>query len=398
MSLTPNEIRQIKDKVLYSEIDTSFTKYMEGVTNTASICNQLLRGELAVPTEENKDAIPFNGDIVKNLSESTDLHFLEVQSSIDIKKTTVENWQQSNDNVKNDIKNNVSEVLPELKAIHGRLRGRIQKIQALYNNVKSINKGFNELATNNTDLTVTQEEWENELGKDITKELITKNCLQIKNNSRYASSGKTGDPTKDRYGVYENFSKGPKEAKQLNKTMKSDIEKLTKEIDEFKKKWQKDADVFTKVTNVLQEELSKRDQKLHEFDIEMDGNEDSDDEYEEDDERRDNNEDERSQRQSYDDNNENGDESSSIAEDGEDETEGNGDNQEEENEKLSNIPANVENEDEDVDMNEGEPQQQSDAFESQTTSVEPVLNQESDRANDASQDYELTSDVPSESN
>lgn len=394
MSLSPNEIRQIKDKVLYSEIDTSFARYMEGVTNTTNLCNQLLRGELVALAEENKEAIPFNSDTVRNLSESADLLFLEVQSSIDIKKTTVENWQQSNDNVKNDIDNSVSQVLPELKAIHGRLRGRIQKIQALYNNVKSINKGFSELATNNTDLTVTQEEWENELGKEITKELINKKCLQIENNSRYSSSGKTGDPTKDRYGVYENFSKGPKEAKQLNKTMKTDIDKLTKEIDEFKKKWQKDADVFTKVTNVLQEELSKRDEKIHESDIEMDGNEESDEDDEDEDERRGNNEDERSQRQPYDSNNENGEESS--ADEG-DEIEKN-EEQEEENGLSSNSPASVANADEDVDMNEGEPQEQSEAFESQTASLEPVLEQESDRVDDTNEEYELASDTPNESN
>ncbi|KAG0670910.1 hypothetical protein C6P45_001675 [Maudiozyma exigua] len=390
MSLTSNEIRQIKDKVSYSEIDTCFTKYMEGVTNTINLCNKVLHGELPKPIEDNKETLIFNSDTVRKLSELTDLHFLEVQSSIDIKKTTVENWQQSNDKVKNDIENNVSEVIPELKAIHGRLRGRIQKIEALYQSVRFINNGFSELATKKTELTVTQEEWEDELGKELTKELIDKKCLQTGSNSRYANSGKNGNPTKARYGAYEDFSKGPKEAKQLNETMKSDIEKLTKEIDDFKKKWEKDADVSTKVANVLQEELSRRDQDFNELDVEMDGNEDSDEE---------DVEDERSQRQLYDNNNDNEDDSSNNDDD---ESERN----EEGNGQLSDSPTDVVNAEDEADMEEeedeanmkeeeDEAQDISNGFESQTASVEPGIGEESDRRDEVIADNELASDAPS---
>ncbi|CAB4257014.1 Mft1p [Maudiozyma barnettii] len=288
MSLTDIEIRQVKDKVLFSEIDTPFTKYVEGVKKVTNICNDLLSGSLDTSKDGINGSNAFNEITINSLSEASELHFLEVQSAIDTKKVSVENWQQSNDQVRKDIENNVGEVLPELKNIHSRLRSRIGKLQALYDSVKSINQEFNTLATGRTSLAVSQEEWEQELGKDITHQLIKQNHLKIE--SRYSKQ--------EKLGVYEDFSNGPKEAKRLNIAMKSDITKLTKEIDLYKHKWLKDADIFSKITNVLQDELSKRDVPLNGPDIDMEGNEDSEEDDE--DEARNNADEDRLKRQRFD--------------------------------------------------------------------------------------------------
>ena len=98
--------------------------------------------------------------------------------------------------------------------------------------------------------------------------------------------------------MYEDFSNGPKEARRLNIAMKSDITKLTKEIDLYKHKWLKDADIFSKITNVLQDELSKRDVPLNGPDIDMEGNENSDEDDE--DEARNNADEDRLKRQRFD--------------------------------------------------------------------------------------------------
>ncbi|SMN18733.1 similar to Saccharomyces cerevisiae YML062C MFT1 Subunit of the THO complex [Maudiozyma saulgeensis] len=383
MSLTDAEIKQVKDKVLYSEIDTSFTKYVEGVKKVTTLCNQLLSGHLETSEDGLNVNSTFNEGTVNSLSESSELHFLEVQSAIDIKKIAIENWQQSNDQVRKDIENNVGGTLPELKNIHFRLRSRIAKIQALYDSVKSINQEFNTLATGKTNLAVSQEEWEHELGKDITDQLIKQNHLKIE--SRYSKQ--------ERLGVYEDFSNGPKEAKRLNNAMKSDITKLTKEIDVYKNKWLKDADIFSKITNVLQDELSKRDVQLSGTDIDMEGNEES--EEDEEDETRKNTEEGLLQRQRYSEDEANHQHSDEYSD--------------EENGQVSETANMSGNEDQDIEMAEEEDEEEEDreeegsrtengseVYDTKDTLVEPNLNNELIQSEDIDDRTQENSAVVSE--
>ena len=272
MSLNNVQIKQIKDKVLYSELDRPFNRYIDKVTEVNRLCHNILEGNIqSGKSEETETKDPeFSAKVVQDLATSIELRFIEVQTSIDSKKIAFENWQQENDKVRDDMEHNVEPVLSELSGIRDRLRSRISNLRTLYDNVNTINGEYDALSGGKTTLEVTREEWEKELGAEVTDKLIQLHYLK-----RGKSSARG-----DYYHVYDDFSKGPKEVKRLNINMKTDITKLGQELDTYKQKWLKDADVFSKITNVLQDELTHRDMDRS-GDENMDENGDSDEEDEE---------------------------------------------------------------------------------------------------------------------
>lgn len=268
MSLTDAQIKQVKEKVLFSEFDTPFSRYFDLVGKVTKLSNQVLNATLTDDTEtDNGRKNTLSDTLVRELKESSELHFLDAQSSIEVKKVAFENWQQSNDKVKDNIETNAEQAIPQLKDIHTRLRSRIMKIRKIYENVQMVNREFEALSEGRTSLTVSREEWEEELGKDITDELIQKKYLKVDTNSRYSEKS-------EKFRVYDDFSKGPKEAKRLNVNMKSDIAKLGQELSIYKDKWRKDADIFSNITNILQDELVRRNVEM-ENDENMEDNEES---------------------------------------------------------------------------------------------------------------------------
>lgn len=333
MSLSATEIKQIKDKVLYSELDRPFHRYVEKVNDVTKLCHNILEGNLKpVDSQDgNSNQSELNSNVVQDLSDSAELRFIEAQASIDSKKIAFENWQQENDKVKDDIEHNVEPVLSELGNIRDRLRSRITNLRTLYDNIKTINGEYEALSTGKTTLEVTREEWEKELGKDVTDKLIDLHYLKVSTKSRYT-------PT---YHVYDDFSKGPKEVKRLNKSMKGDIAKLDQELGLYKQKWLKDADVFSKITGVLQDELAQRNMDIA-GDENMDGNADSEEEDEEQDAR-----DERLERHVFLDGNSDGELSASDSGDvdmNEHEDAGTADYNDDDNDNIDMDDANVRDE------------------------------------------------------
>lgn len=92
---------------------------------------------------------------------------------------------------------------------------RIGKLQGLYDSVQVINREVEGLSEGRTSLVVTRAEWEKELGTDLVKFLIEKNYLKL------VDPGLKKDSSEERYRIYDDFSKGPKELESINASMKS---------------------------------------------------------------------------------------------------------------------------------------------------------------------------------
>lgn len=267
MSLTDIQSKQIKNKVLYSELDTPFNKYFDILSRSTKLCNQILKGQLK---EEEGTENQLSKSLIQELRSSAEARFLEAQLSIETKKIRFENWQQSNQDTQNHVDEHVKAVLPELRETRLRLAERLARIRNVYDSVYSVNNEIEALSEGRTSITVTKQQWEKELGPELTEKLISKKYLRLDNRG--------SSMTEQKFRVYDDFSRGPKEVRHFNKKMRSDIDKLSIELGTYKDKWLKDADVFSKITEVLQDELTRRNLEVSKSQENNESSDDDDDE------------------------------------------------------------------------------------------------------------------------
>ncbi|CAI4035422.1 hypothetical protein SMKI_13G0700 [Saccharomyces mikatae IFO 1815] len=267
MPLSRKQVDQVRTKVHYSEVDTPFNKYLDILGKVSKLTESIINGRLSNDISKNEALTEQN---ISQLTESAQLRFLDLQSSIDTKKAADENWETCQQETLAKLEN-LGDKLPNIKSIHSKLLLRIGKLQGLHDSVRVINREVEGLSEGRTSLVVTRSEWEKELGSDLVKFLIEKNYLKL------VDSGLKKDGTEERYRIYDDFSKGPKELESVNALMKSDIEKVRQEVSSYKEKWLRDAEIFGKITSIFKEELLKRDGLL----IEGEGD-NIDDDYESD--------------------------------------------------------------------------------------------------------------------
>ena len=252
-SLTSSQVRLVQKKVEYSEVDSSFNSYLDVLNKVTKLSNTLLHGELPETDTENAD-FQFSTKYVSELEQSLELRYLELQNSLETKKVAYENWEQSNESIIEEMAIHVETELPVLTESRNKLHQRTSRLRDLYSSVNMINRESELLSIGKTHLTATHSEWDTELGLELTSKLISIKYLKV--------HGVENNDPEDKYRVYDNFSKGPKELKSVNKSMRTDIRKLSSELSSYKEKWVKDADIFTKLSNVLNEEFIKRDMEL----------------------------------------------------------------------------------------------------------------------------------------
>ncbi|EDO16614.1 hypothetical protein Kpol_520p37 [Vanderwaltozyma polyspora DSM 70294] len=255
VSLTAQQVRLVNMKVDYSENDSSFNSYLDVVNKVMKLSNTILRGELPEDgdgSSENSQKVNFDKDSIKELKQLAELRYLELQTSLETKKTIYENWEQSNESI---VKRLSSDALnknkPMLEKYKSELQQRMFRIREMYNAVKKINREVEALVVSKTTLMVTYQEWVDKLGKEFTDKLIARQYLKPFNRE-----------VEGKYKVFDNFNRTPEELKKSNEAMKVDIEKLTVDLTEYKDKWLKDADVFSKVSSLLMQELENRNIKL----------------------------------------------------------------------------------------------------------------------------------------
>ena len=258
MTLSESQARQIRQKVLYSDLDGSFNKYLDVLNKVSSISENILNGKLNDPAgNTDKMGTPpvFSKEYIEELKGSVSIRYLDAQSSIEVKKIAFENWQQSCEHSRESAEHTAKNVLPELKELCLRLNRGKSRLRALNDTIKMINSETETLSERKTVLVLPLTEWEKELGKEITTKLISRGYLKLDSTSSHGGSNVR------KYRVYDNFSKGPREVKRINKTMKDNIGRLTEELQSYKEKWLRDADIFTKISTVLKEEIAKRTNK-----------------------------------------------------------------------------------------------------------------------------------------
>ena len=260
--------KQVKAKVLYSELDTPFNKYLEVLSKVTRLTYKFLNGTLDKNNEE--DIELFNVQAIDELLDTSQLRYLALQNSIESKKVAYENWLQHNQVLLDTSDEKAHNMLIDLKKCRDQLRYKLDRIAKMYKNIEMINKEIESLNDGRTNISITREQWESQLGQTLTDLLIKNNYLRKDTSQKNIGE----NVNKDKYRTIDDFSIGPQEAKQVNRTLKDDITKLTKELNQYKDQWLKDAEIFTKITDLFQEELKKRQLTIshgnEESDVDMD--------------------------------------------------------------------------------------------------------------------------------
>lgn len=274
MSLSDISRKQVKNKVLYSELDVPFNKYLETLSKVTRLTNKVLHGQLNENDED--DMSIFSLDAIDEIFDMAQLRFLSLQTSIESKKVLHENWQQSNQYLLHSVDEKAQKALPQLKKLHKQLKVKLDRLTKMSDSVIVINKEIESLSDGRTRISITKKQWESELGKPITERLISENYLKRDN----SSNNNVNDPQEIKYSALDDFSVGPQESKQLNNTLKEDLQKLQKELNHYKDLWLKDAEVFVRITDLFQEELKKRQLNGgNNIDVDMDEDVVEEDEY-----------------------------------------------------------------------------------------------------------------------
>ena len=175
MPLSRKQVDQVRTKVHYSEVDTPFNKYLDILGKVSKLTESIINGRLSNDISKNEALTEQN---ISQLTESAQLRFLDLQSSIDTKKAADENWETCQQETLAKLEN-LGDKLPNIKSIHSKLLLRIGKLQGLHDSVRVINREVEGLSEGRTSLVVTRSEWEKELGSDLVKFLIEKNYLKL---------------------------------------------------------------------------------------------------------------------------------------------------------------------------------------------------------------------------
>lgn len=248
-------MEQVRTKVFYSEVDLPYNGYMDILAKITKLSTQILKGRLQEYSSELQ--FEFDEGFIAELENNADQKFLELQSSLEVKKVAQENWDQSYGETGQFMEDKLQDILPQLKDLRSDLQSRTVRVREMYESVNKVNRELEILVEGRTSLTSSKVQWEKELGVNLTERLIKQGYLK-----------KTGSQEEEKYRVFDNFTKGPDELKHTNKTIKSDIERFSEEVATYKTKWLKDADIFSKMTSALKEEMGKRDLDLQYQDVE----------------------------------------------------------------------------------------------------------------------------------
>ena len=88
MTLNNEEVKEVKDKVNYGDVDLSFNRYLDVLGKAVSMSDDLLGGNV----DEEGQVDTFTKANIEKLKQTAELRFIDAQANIDVKKIGYENW------------------------------------------------------------------------------------------------------------------------------------------------------------------------------------------------------------------------------------------------------------------------------------------------------------------
>lgn len=273
--LTKEEARRVHNRLALYTPDVQINSYLSSVSRVSEMCHAILKGEL-------KDEDNLTKEKLDELSNDIQLKYVNLGTFIEGEK--LKNAAHDTAVAANveRIKAEMDAKLPIIQDLNGELMLRNKRLEALNSDIDEFNLQQEKLVSSSSNLDAYRKDWEEALGKDLLEKLIAAKVFTSRSLVIHEADGHTYNTEK--LSVSSNFSASESELRRTNNLMKKDIKRLTVELEDYKTKWLKNAQVFGKISAILQDELISRELGPSGI-IEDDENEEEDDEDEDEDHR-----------------------------------------------------------------------------------------------------------------
>lgn len=273
--LTKEEARRVHNRLALYTPDVQINSYLSSVSRVSEMCHAILKGEL-------KDEDNLTKEKLDELSNDIQLKYVNLGTFIEGEK--LKNAAHDTAVAANveRIKAEMDAKLPIIQDLNGELMLRNKRLEALNSDIDEFNLQQEKLVSSSSNLDAYRKDWEEALGKDLLEKLIAAKVFTSRSVVIHEADGHTYNTEK--LSVSSNFSASESELRRTNNLMKKDIKRLTVELEDYKTKWLKNAQVFGKISAILQDELISRELGPSGI-IQDDENEEEDDEDEDEDHR-----------------------------------------------------------------------------------------------------------------
>lgn len=266
--LTKEEARRVHNRLALYTPDVQINSYLNSVSRVSEMCHAILKGEL-------KDEDSLTKEKLDELSNDIQLKYVNLGTFIEgekLKNAAHETAVAAN---VERIKAEMDAKLPIIQDLNGELMLRNKRLEALNSDIDEFNLQQEKLVSSSSNLDAYRKDWEEALGKDLLEKLIAAEVFTSRSVVIHEADGHTYNTEK--LSVSSNFSASESELRRTNNLMKKDIKRLTVELEDYKTKWLKNAQVFGRISAILQDELISRELGPSGI-IEDDENEEEDDE------------------------------------------------------------------------------------------------------------------------
>ncbi|SCU98660.1 LADA_0H14554g1_1 [Lachancea dasiensis] len=269
-----NEIKAVERRLAVYNPDTQLNTYLSAVSELSTVCFAALTGKL-----EDKHALSLEN--VQNWRKNLKLKRLDAELYVEVEKLKVAMEAQSADQNIDEIKQHLKKDLTKLSEGNEVMRRRNMMLRTLNSHIDLVNEQMEDMQRGRSKLSAPHDEWEKQLGTDEVTAMLDANVLK-----RELVKVREGD-TEIEYeelSLLANFSKDTTELQRTNSSMKDSAKRLRTELQEYQDKWSHNAGLFDKISDVLKEELAKRELSVQEAAIQDTMDEEDEVEDEEDEE------------------------------------------------------------------------------------------------------------------
>ncbi|AGO12477.1 AaceriAER130Wp [[Ashbya] aceris (nom. inval.)] len=263
--ITQDQMQQVQKRLAVYQQGSYFASYLSSVGQVHELCQAILLGQLS---EEHS----FSQETIQKLRDDIRVKYLENKIMIESDKLRTDLQDSAVESGVGLLKARLPERVTAVEELGQELEARNTRLRQMTRDVEAFNRENRQLATSATTLRWERKEWENLLGVEEFGRLLESGIFQQERSGLFQ--------------VKERLFEGEDELQRINALMKADIERLSRELQQYQARWLQNAGVLERIGQILEQEaiLRKGGQTSDDVDMEENDGNEEDEEDEADDE------------------------------------------------------------------------------------------------------------------
>ncbi|AAS52813.1 AER130Wp [Eremothecium gossypii ATCC 10895] len=249
--ITQDQMQQVQKRLAVYQQGSYFASYLSSVGQVHELCQAILLGQL---DEEHA----FSQEAVQRLRDDIKVKYLENKIMIESDKLRTDLQDSAVETGVGLLKERLPERMAAVEELAKEMEVRNARLRQMTRDVEAFNRETRQLATNATTLRWERKEWENLLGVEEFGRLLESGIFQQERSGLYL--------------VKERLFEGEDELQRINALMKADIERLSRELQQYQARWLQNAGVLERIGQILEQETLLRKGGQASDDVDMDEN------------------------------------------------------------------------------------------------------------------------------